>query len=805
MRRFLAIAACAALPLCEVAADDRRPFTVADSIEMTRLLEPSTDYGPPNAPAFKFSPNGASFVVVTRKGNLATGLNEDALLLFDVADVLAFVNTPTRSTRPRQEVLVRFATSSDKHGIDQVQWLPDSQGIAFIGRGADRKGQVYTVDIGTWHVRQLTRHPGDIGTFDLAWKAQKLVFAAFSAPDWTDRNAHGYAVKSEYSRYLSTRDPGDAVPEVKYFVSDLLTSRVLPVNVPAAEYYLGIDIDPTGRWAVIRAQVLPVPLRWSEYAFLKEMIDRTARPFGGPELDPTGRFLDDDAFGGPLWLFAQFHLVDTTTGTARPLLDAPAIILPQIPARWTQDGARVLVGPTYLPLDEVEPAERERRLRVLAIVEVEIATGKLARLADAETITAEGRIAGSFTGVDWVTGGGVTVDFQRHGSGGAQEPLLRERYRKQGEKWLPDARRPASDNSRQTRLRLSIAQDMNTPPDIAALDHRTGRQRLITEYNPQLRDLSLGRVETFTWTDRLDRTFTGGLVLPPNFTPGTRLPLVIQTYGFRADEFLVDGPGGMKTAYAARPLANHGILVLQAPDLEFQTAATEKGYEKQGEIPTFIAGMEGAIDALDARGLVDRNRIGLIGFSREGMHVEGAVTFSRYPIAAATIADSLAATLSGMTNFYGSFYPGMAGWEDEKLMGAPFWGAGIRLWLERSPAFHLDRIRTPMRFEHIGTSVGRPNHWDTFALLKRFRRPAEMIHIPDGKHRLDTPFTRYTSQQGNVDWFVFWLKGDEDADPAKIEQYERWRKLRRQHEAHLAGLRVEVPSSAEKTTAESSR
>jgi hypothetical protein len=35
------------------------------------------------------------------------------------------------------------------------------------------------------------------------------------------------------------------------------------------------------------------------------------------------------------------------------------------------------------------------------------------------------------------------------------------------------------------------------------------------------------------------------------------------------------------------------------------------------------------------------------------------------------------------------------------------------------------------------------------------------------------------AQQGAVDWFDFWLNGREDPDPAKAEQYERWRELRR--------------------------
>jgi len=35
-----------------------------------------------------------------------------------------------------------------------------------------------------------------------------------------------------------------------------------------------------------------------------------------------------------------------------------------------------------------------------------------------------------------------------------------------------------------------------------------------------------------------------------------------------------------------------------------------------------------------------------------------------------------------------------------------------------------------------------------------------------------------TSQQNTVDWLVFWLKGEEDPDPAKAEQYKRWRELK---------------------------
>jgi hypothetical protein len=61
-------------------------------------------------------------------------------------------------------------------------------------------------------------------------------------------------------------------------------------------------------------------------------------------------------------------------------------------------------------------------------------------------------------------------------------------------------------------------------------------------------------------------------------------------------------------------------------------------------------------------------------------------------------------------------------------------------------------------------------------------KPVELIYLPDAVHILVKPWERLTSQQGNVDWFCFWLKGEEDEDPKKHEQYERWRGMRKLQE-----------------------
>jgi hypothetical protein len=47
---------------------------------------------------------------------------------------------------------------------------------------------------------------------------------------------------------------------------------------------------------------------------------------------------------------------------------------------------------------------------------------------------------------------------------------------------------------------------------------------------------------------------------------------------------------------------------------------------------------------------------------------------------------------------------------------------------------------------------------------------------------MSNPEGRMLSQEGSVDWFRFWLKGEEDPDPAKAEQYSRWRELRKEQD-----------------------
>jgi|SRR5580700_1835738 hypothetical protein len=198
--------------------------------------------------------------------------------------------------------------------------------------------------------------------------------------------------------------------------------------------------------------------------------------------------------------------------------------------------------------------------------------------------------------------------------------------------------------------------------------------------------------------------------------------------------------------------------------------AMEKGADARvwrtpEEAPQQMGVYERAIDYLDGLGIIDRTRVGIIGFGRTVYSVEYTLTHSSYQFGAATAATDLTAgTYSILVNPY-------AKRDYNTVNGGDPFGPAFELWRERSPSFTVDRLRTPIRLEGhggIGSVIG---NWEWYAKLILLDRPVDFLYLPDGTRLLAKPWERLTSHQGNVDWFCFWLKNEED--PA------RWRELRK--------------------------
>src|SRR5262249_6050129 len=155
--------------------------------------------------------------------------------------------------------------------------------------------------------------------------------------------------------------------------------------------------------------------------------------------------------------------------------------------------------------------------------------------------------------------------------------------------------------------------------------------------------------------------------------------------GFVPKEFSMDGRSEWRSGFAARPLASRGIVVLQVHDWKDREKDHDRigndrslGATAQESHKNFNALLyEGAVDFLDKKGMIGRERIGIVGFSRTVCFVAYMLTHTKQRFAAASLVDGI-----GCGYFDEMVSPSIA-WDTNALNGgaAPF-GEGLKLWMK---------------------------------------------------------------------------------------------------------------------------
>ena len=170
-----------------------------------------------------------------------------------------------------------------------------------------------------------------------------------------------------------------------------------------------------------------------------------------------------------------------------------------------------------------------------------------------------------------------------------------------------------------------------------------------------------------------------------------------------------------------------------------------------------------AVDQLAAHGLIDPAKVGIIGFSHSCFYVMHILTMeSALHLKAASIND-------GYMNDYLQFMFDPSPGKSEAWNGAAPFGEGLQLWLKRSPSFNLDKAHAPLLIMSGsgGQTASGLFMWGPYAGLYSLKKPVDLILLNTNEHGISNPAERMVSQGTNVDWFRFWLKGEEDPDVAK--------------------------------------
>lgn len=758
-------------------------FTIKDSIELSYIVDPTKSTmiemrgaQPVGNPIY--SPDGKYFVLVTQRGILATNALEGTIWLFDVSAVRHCVFEQW-SAKPLPRKLATVSATSNTPVINDVRWVEGSKRIVFLGKNGSPYQRLFQVDIETGSVEATTNASLFVTAYDLHRDTivyTSLIEPAHSSPDLDNQMidvGQSNALELIYRHTPSIHDPEEGVlirsPNALHMQSggkDLQLDLTMAdrADRPLRLFVPTLSLAPNRRWLVTVLPIYEVPKAWEQYS-PPLLYDRFFRLKAGPVEEKN--LMDIASY----WRPEQYVLVDLEAGTVSPLVNAPAgrdLGYGDVPteAFWLDDNRHVLLINTYLPLQMAASTRDDRGNRGPVAAIVDVVTGEV----KASVALRKNPPHYGIRNVAWDTTNKVLTIRYEAAKGEIAPDTESYLVTVDPQVIFQATSRPQHGDS-ESGLYLSVDQDLNTPPMLWARLPNNTTAFLIWDPNPQLTHIRLGNAFIYRWQDREHRLWAGVLVLPPDYDKRRRYPLVIQTHGYDADKFFADGK--YTTGSGGRALAAKGIIVLQIQDFHLHMYSPNESSDN-------VSGFQSAVDHLVLDYSVDPHRVGVIGFSRTSHYVIDALTRRPNLFAAAMSTNPIESYVWYIMNLG---QPDLQGIAEEELGGVPTDG-GLMKWFKSAPNFNLDKVRAPLLLTATekGALIGE---WETYSMLRRLNKPVDMLlwSKEDTPHILVQPTQRFASQQASVDWFDFWLNNRENADPAKVGQYARWRQLQKQQGA----------------------
>ena len=474
--------------------------------------------------------------------------------------------------------------------------------------------------------------------------------------------------------------------------------------------------------------------------------------FGGyttppPNLSPTGKHAV--AFDGKHWFSVSVPDGKRTNLTANLKVnffdeddDHPGASRPAGQPQWTTDGKFVLVNDRYdvwklaadgssaENLTKVGRAQKVRFSLLRVSVQDEPDASRGVDLAKPQLLGAE-NLHTRDTG------------FYRLEPGVKEPKLLIMGARRYG----------TPTRAKDADVYVLSVQSFSTPPDYYVTGPDFHDLRRVTDVNPRVKDFNWGKAELVHYTSTDGTKLSGVLVKPENFDPSKKYPMVVYIY-----ERLSDTLHNFRVPVVTRGqvinstfYASNGYLVLM-PDIAYKV-----GTPGQSAMRCVLPAIQAVVD----QGFVDESAIGINGQSWGGYQIAYMVTQTdRFKAAVA------GAPVANMTSAYGGIRWGSGltrqfqyEWTQSRI-GETLWQAPMK-YLENSPVFMADRVKTPLLMIHNDQDDAVPWYQgiEYYLALRRLEKECYLLNYNGQPHNLANRAAARDFAARMLQFFEHHLKG----------------------------------------------
>lgn len=308
------------------------------------------------------------------------------------------------------------------------------------------------------------------------------------------------------------------------------------------------------------------------------------------------------------------------------------------------------------------------------------------------------------------------------------------------------------EKAREANVLLFTKENFRQSPDLY-IGQPGGNETRLSAINPQQAEYLWGTAELFTWKAYNGKQSTGIIYKPENFDPRKKYPMICYFYEEMSNT--------LHTYYAPAPIrsminipfyTSRGYVIF-VPDIKYKT-----GYPGQGAYDYVVSGARAVVK----KGYVDSTCMAIQGHSWGGYQVAYLITRTSMFKAAWS-----GAPVVNMTSAYGGIR-----WESglnrqfqyektQSRIGATLWEKK-QLYLENSPLFYLNRVKTPVVIMHNDADGAVPWYQgiEMFTALRRLGKQVWMLNYNGEGHGLTVRKDKLDYQIRMQQFFDWILKGE---------------------------------------------